>query len=227
MVEFSNTSEFFLKFQITGRAMSGGGRNLVMAGSSRFFVSEDSIPCFNAPTPVPTAPPTFAPTSPTSSPTSSPTAGSVSGTGDPHLVNVLGQRFDLYQPGVHSLIQIPKSLREKTALLVKARASHVGGSCTDLYFTEINITGTWTRGRRAADLTWAAEDVVPGRPRWNSFRQVSVKVVHGRTLLGTRYLNVLVRGLDKANLGIGGLLGEDDHTAASTPSIGCKRYQIL
>ena len=45
-----------------------------------------------------------------------PTAAS--GTGDPHLVNVHGQKFDLYQPGLHPLIRIPRSQKERTGLLV-------------------------------------------------------------------------------------------------------------
>jgi hypothetical protein len=173
--------------------------------------------------------PTLTP-SPTASPTAAPTAAapaaaggsgplSVSGTGDPHLVNVHGQRFDLYQPGVHPLVRIPRSAGRKSALLVAARATRLGDGCKELYFTEVNVTGTWSRGRR--NLTWAAGDTEPGRPRWRMFRQVGVKVVHGRTLLGTRYLNVLVRGLNKANYAIGGLLGEDDHTAAGTPGADC------
>lgn len=172
--------------------------------------------------------PTLTP-SPTASPTAAPTAApeaaggsgplSVSGTGDPHLVNVHGQRFDLYQPGVHPLVRIPRSAMRKVALLVAARATRLGDGCKELYFTEVNITGTWSRGRQ--NLTWAAGDAAPGRARWRMFRQVGVKVVHGHTLLGTRYLNVLVRGLNKAHYAIGGLLGEDDHTAAGTPGADC------
>ncbi|CAK0902528.1 unnamed protein product [Prorocentrum cordatum] len=191
------------------------------------------------PTPSPTSSPTPGPTlSPTSSPTPSPTpsptslpppsppaspATSVSGTGDPHLVNVHGQRFDLYQPGVHSLIRIPKSLQKRNALLVRARASRLGAKCTDLYFTEINVTGTWARHLRPADRTWVAEDAASRRPRWHRFSQVSIKVVHGHTMLGTRYLNVFVRGLNSSKFQIGGLLGEDDHTVASTASANCKK----
>merc|ERR1712194_670782 len=96
-----------------------------------------------------------------------------SGTGDPHLVNVHGQKFDLYQPGLHPLIRIPRSQKERTALLVQAKASRLG----------------------------------PMRPKWYKFNQVSVKVVHGHTLLGKKYLNVYLRGLNDAKVDIGGLLG--------------------
>jgi len=168
--------------------------------------------------------------SPTPSPTPDPTPTSdpiISAVGDPHLVNVYGQRFDLYQPGVHPLIRIPRWVGRRTAFLMQAMATRIGDGCAELYFTQINITGMWARRHRAADLTWAAEDVGRGKAKWRKFHQISVKVLHGHTLLGTRYLNVLVRGLNKANFAIGGLLGEDDHAAAGTPSTGCRHLQSL
>ncbi|CAK0813743.1 unnamed protein product [Prorocentrum cordatum] len=86
-----------------------------------------------SPTPSPTPNPTA---SPSASPTASPTVMSmpltVAGKGDPHLVNVHGQKFDLYQPGVHPLIRIPKATRKTTALLVLARATQIGDGCNDM-----------------------------------------------------------------------------------------------
>ena len=110
---------------------------------------------------------------------------------------------------------------------MQAKASRLGPECAELYFTEVNVTGAWVQRFRAAGLTWAAADVVPMRPKWHKFNQVSVKVVHGHTLLGKKYLNVYLRGLNHAKVDIGGLLGEDDHTAASTPSSTCKKYVTL
>jgi hypothetical protein len=75
-----------------------------------------------------------------------------------------------------------------------------------------------------ADLNFVAEEQGRGRPKWKTFRHVGVKVVHGHTSKGTRYLNVLVRGLNRAKFSVGGLLGEDDHTAATTPSRACKHF---
>ncbi|CAK0801698.1 unnamed protein product [Prorocentrum cordatum] len=172
--------------------------------------------------PTPTPSPTASPTTPTQA---SAAPLSVSATGDPHLVNVHGQRFDLYRPGVYPLVRIPRTAGRKTALLVLARAIRLGAGCKELYFTEVNITGMWSRRHR--NLTWVAGEGESGRPRWRIFHQVGVKVVHGRTLLGIRYLNVLVRGLNKANYAIGGLLGEDDHTVAGTPPTDCVRLTGL
>eukprot|EP00959_Pyramimonas_sp_CCMP1952_P090597 1896644-Pyramimonas_sp.AAC.1 len=68
-------------------------------------------------------------------------SGGVSATGDPHLQNVYGERFDLMKSGNHVLINIPKGMRAEKALLrVQADARRMGGSCADMYFVEINVT---------------------------------------------------------------------------------------
>jgi hypothetical protein len=184
-----------------------------------------------APTAAPTATPTAPPTpSPTPSPTSAPTpASTVAGIGDPHLVNTHGQKFDLFQPGYHTLIEVPRWARRKTSFLVRARATRAGAGCADLYFTEINISGTWAQKYTAKNLRWVAEAPKPRyRAKWITFHDtISVKVVHGHTIQNTRYLNILVKGLGKTKVPVGGLLGEDDHTAAATPSKGCRRVVTL
>jgi hypothetical protein len=175
-----------------------------------------------SPTPAATPNPTSSPTpSPTSSPTSSPI--SVSGKGDPHLVNVHGQKFDLYQPGVHPLIRIPKSGRQRTALLVQARASRLGADCADLYFTEVNVTGKWTK----SDLHYNAQVVHDETPQWSKFGPIELKVAHGHTEQGVTYLNFYVKHLGRAGFAVGGLLGEDDHGEAATPSAGCRKTMSL
>ncbi|CAK0826404.1 unnamed protein product [Prorocentrum cordatum] len=193
------------------------------------------------PTPSPTHLPTPNPTSnPTSSPTSSPTPSptqvvappptgmTVAGVGDPHLVNTYGQKFDLFQAGHHTLIKIPRWARQRTNFLVQAIASRAGAGCADLYFTEVNISGSWTRRHRAADLRWAAEVARPGKAKWMKFHGgISVKIVHGHTVQSTRYLNILVKGLGRVEGPVGGLLGGDDHTAAATPDKGCKKLVSL
>jgi hypothetical protein len=47
-------------------------------------------------------------------------------TGDPHLQNVHGERFDLMKPGKHLLIQIPRKSSENTLLRVDADAQSLG-----------------------------------------------------------------------------------------------------
>ncbi|CAK0872350.1 unnamed protein product [Prorocentrum cordatum] len=83
-----------------------------------------------------------------------------------------------------------------------------------MYFTEVNISGAWTRRHRSESLMWAAEGVDPGHSKWINFHDIRVKVVRGHTLAGTRYLNVYLRGLNRAKFAIGGLLGEASATRA-------------
>jgi len=59
----------------------------------------------------------------------------VAATGDPHLQNVHGERFDLMNPGKHVLINIPKGDPVENALFrVVAEASRLGGECADMYW---------------------------------------------------------------------------------------------
>jgi len=144
---------------------------------------------------------------------------SVTGKGDPHLVNMRGQRFDLYQPGIHVLLQVPRRAKPQDSLLrVEADARRMGAACADLYFRALNITGSWSN--RTGGLQYSADQEPDGRG-WRSFGAVDLKVVRGRTLSGIAYLNVLARHLGRLACPVGGLLGEDDHTAAATAGPEC------
>jgi len=154
----------------------------------------------------------------------------MSATGDPHLVNVHGQHFDLMKPGVHVLIHMPfRARRSQAVLLVEADAERVGGVCADTYFMSINITGKWAEskvhelGMAGGGLSFSAGS---GRAhtgtKWMPFGRVLLKVVHGRTSTGTAYLNFFARNLRHAGYLVGGLLGEDDHGDAATVSGACR-----
>ncbi|CAK0825917.1 unnamed protein product [Prorocentrum cordatum] len=76
--------------------------------------------------------------------------GAVAGTGDPHLQNIYGERFDLMQAGRHVLVHIPRGARsEGTLLRVDAQAERLGELCADIYFQELNITGKWVEAQQA------------------------------------------------------------------------------
>ncbi|CAK0802722.1 unnamed protein product [Prorocentrum cordatum] len=187
-----------------------------------------------SPTPYPTPYPTAFPTPfPTSSPTPSPTpsaggvGGSVAATGDPHLQNVLGQRFDLMKPGKHVLISIPRGRHKNALLRVEADARQVGGQCADMYFQELNVTGEWVEATGSGGFNFKAQGVHDEQPKWLKFGKVQVKVAHGRTLTGVWYLNFYVKHLGLSGCAVGGLLGEDDHTEAAMPSEACVHYASL
>jgi len=148
--------------------------------------------------------------------------GGVAATGDPHLQNVHGERFDLMKPGKHVLINIPRgSPVEKALLRVEAKASRLGGQCADMYFQEINITGQWVEAEVPDGLRFQAPGVADESRNWITFGKVQVKVAHGHTRQGIQYLNFYVKHLRNAGFAVGGLLGEDDHRAEMTPSKDC------
>ena len=135
-----------------------------------------------------------------------------SATGDPHLQNVHGERFDLMLPGGHVLINIPRSGPAENALLhVQAKASRLGGQCGDTYFTEVNVTGSWAFAKQAGGFKYVSQGVPRGIAGWIALGAVELKVVSARTASGIQYLNVYVKHLGRAGFAVGGLLGEDDH----------------
>ena len=80
-------------------------------------------------------------------PTAAPTPATA--TGDPHLQNVHGERFDLMTPGKVTLVNIPRGKRVEDALLaVEADARRLGGHCADMYFQTVNITGVGSSKRQ-------------------------------------------------------------------------------
>jgi len=161
-----------------------------------------------------------------------PTAGGAGGAaavGDPHLQNVHGERFDLMKPGTHVLINIPRGVSgEKSLLRVQADARHLGGQCADMYFQEVNITGSWAEANKAGGYHYSVTHGDGEAPEWVAFGKVGLKIVHGRTDSGLSYLNVYVKHLGRAGFAVGGLLGEDDHEDVITPAAGCaKRMSLL
>jgi len=180
-----------------------------------------------APKAVPKAAPKAAPTeAPKAAPTEARNpALRVAATGDPHLKNIYGERFDLMKKGHHTLLNIPRRAKRKSAMIrVDAKSERMGSSCGDLYFTEVNITGAWVR---EGALRFAARSSHKIGPAWHKVGKLGVKVVRGKTKEGVAYLNFFVRNLALAKADVGGLLGADDHTDAATPQIGCRRIVSL
>jgi len=189
------------------------------SSSWEYFTKTGTGTCSSAtpdPTPAPTPSPTPAPTP------------SVSATGDPHLQNVHGQRFDLMKPGKHILINIPRGESAADAMLrVEAQASRVGVGCSDMYFQALNITGSWAEQQQAGGYHYSISEPAVEHPEWIAFYTVELKVVSGRTQHGIEYLNFYVKHLGRAGFAVGGLLGEDDHTDASTVPASCHNRVAL
>jgi len=148
--------------------------------------------------------------------------------GDPHLQNVHGERFDLMKPGKHVLINIPRGVStEKSLLRVQADARQLGGQCADMYFQEVNVTGSWAEAKQVGGYHYSVKHGDAETPEWVAFGKVGLKVVHGRTDSGLSYLNVYVKHLGRAGFAVGGLLGEDDHEDVITPPADCAKRMAL
>jgi len=141
---------------------------------------------------------------------------------------VHGERFDLMKPGKHILINVPRGESEHNTLLrVQADARRLGGQCADLYFQELNITGSWAEAKQAGGYHHSVSARVVETPGWVLFGTVELKVVHGRTGKGLDYLNFFVKDLGRAGFAVGGLLGEDDHQDVTTPPASCRKLASL
>jgi hypothetical protein len=154
--------------------------------------------------------------------------GGAAAIGDPHLQNVHGERFDLMKPGKHVLINIPRGRSAETSLLrVEAEARQLGGHCADMYFQELNVTGSWAEAKQAGGYHYRASQGDVRAPEWVAFGKVGLKVVHGRTDSGLSYLNVYVKHLGRTGFAVGGLLGEDDHEDVIIPPEACAKKMSL
>merc|ERR1719181_618185 len=133
------------------------------------------------------------------------------------------------QAGHHVLINIPRGMRAENALLrVQADARRLGGHCADMYFQELNITGSWAEAKQAGGYHYSVSQDDVETPEWVAFGKVGLKVVHGRTDGGLSYLNVYVKHLGRAGYAVGGLLGEDDHEDVISPPADCaKRLSLV
>jgi len=163
---------------------------------------------------------------------STPSAGGAgagaSAVGDPHLQNIHGERFDLMKAGKHVLINIPRGTAADNALLrVQADARRLGGQCADMYFQQLNVTGSWAEAKQAGGYHYSVSQHDAKAPEWVAFGKVELKVVHGRTDSGLLYLNLYVKHLGRAGFAVGGLLGEDDHGDASAAPDSCAQRLAL
>jgi len=151
-----------------------------------------------------------------------------SATGDPHLVNIHGERFDLARQGKAVLINVPRGKPAEDALLVVvADVRRLGGHCADMYFQRLNITGAWADETHAGGLTFDVQTALETRADWAKFGPLELKVVHGHTEKGIPYLNFFVKHLHAAGFAVGGLLGEDDHSEVAMPEHECQKSVAL
>jgi hypothetical protein len=128
--------------------------------------------------------------------------------------------------GKHVLINIPKGESAEDAMLrVEADARRLGG-CSDMYFQELNVTGSWAEQQQAGGYHYSVSQPAVEHPEWVAFYTVELKVVHGYTQRGFEYLNLYAKHLGRAGFAVGGLLGDDDHTEASAVPAACRKKAV-
>jgi len=68
--------------------------------------------------------------------------------GDPHMVSVRGEKFDVNQPGGYTLLRIPadRGLPAKLELNASLREAASGSPC-GLYVQEVRLSGAWLEGK--------------------------------------------------------------------------------
>jgi len=87
-----------------------------------------------------------------------------SATGDPHLSNIHGKKFDVHD-GLHRLVHFPHGASESEALLkIDADASMMSGeqSCYNVFFTSARISGKWV----GSDVLLRHDDAPMGKKRF-------------------------------------------------------------
>jgi hypothetical protein len=136
-----------------------------------------------------------------------------------------GEHFDIYQPGVVTLLQLPQKAQPNTTLLiVEADAKRVNDVCT-LYFQAVSISGSWTNQSTPIQFLANPRGAPVGMnwKQWMRFGTVDLKVVYRNKGIG--HLNVHARLVGRFGSPVGGLLGSDDYAAAKTRPRECTRHK--
>jgi len=223
---------------------------------SLLSLDNDAGVCTMAPTPSPTPPP-YDP----------------SASGDPHLINIRGERFNIMKTGQMEFLRVPYESASETANLTVSATiedmSGEGGGCSALTrIASLRFGSAWL-GERVLDVTMdERHDVLSAmfdgvkinqsfdfaniggslrvgggvlRMHMPDESHLSIGFATSETTLlnlgqGTtwidvshegQFLNMRARSLKNLDGRIGGLLGEDDHTAASAPASGCPLQALV
>jgi len=205
-------------------------------------------------------------------------------TGDPHVTNVRGERFDLRRLGFTELLRLPRQVAEGAQPLLSVLGRvETDSTCADTFIKEFDFLGSWLsrsgkltlgtsgagRGadeaislavngtaldvaglraveglkdvlevvtpetRHAKESTIRAQKILRQTFLTVNMRfplaKLSVEWVHRRTpFSNVNHLNLKVASLPKPMQGmeVGGILGLDDHAAATVPPDHCKRVLL-
>jgi hypothetical protein len=66
--------------------------------------------------------------------------------GDPHVVNILGETFDIVSQGEVELVRYPKGADDSSSkLIITASIDKLGQGCHDTYMKKITVSGAWLK----------------------------------------------------------------------------------
>jgi len=72
--------------------------------------------------------------------------GGMRASGDPHVINILGESFDIMSQGDVELIRYPQGADDNSAnLVVTSRIDKLGTGCHDTFMKLIRVSGTWLK----------------------------------------------------------------------------------
>jgi len=270
-VSYKEKHEWTVTFGVTG---GSGGRNFMFAGRSQLAPTPSPTPApTSAPTPAPTAALTSAPTpaptaASTSAPTPAPTPVSTSGPptmsptdassgfGDPHMVNINGEHFNIWRLGEVELLRIPRDPMHRAQIRFVAKVSNEneaqsGNGCTRApYMTAMRLSGSWFGNRELFIRMVAGEmrvhvgsknlsplekvpiedNLIVSRPSEALVTvqagNATINVMHDAFFKPYFYLNTEARNLGSLGSEIGGVLGLDDHTVVAQKPAGCEKQFV-
>jgi len=166
--------------------------------------------------------------------------------GDPHVQNLLGEKFDILALGEMNLLNVEN--KGTSFLKVNGTIARVGGQCEQTFISELKFSGSWVQksvrvkaGLKGLEicesLTCIDASFYPGSEQ--------IKVISGKLSMqvdevpisveqashwGWNYLNMGIKNLHSLkarNFDILGLLGTDSHENASRPPLGCSNVDLM
>merc|ERR1719356_1913896 len=115
---------------------------------------------------------------------------------------------------------------EEALLQITGDIQRMSASCADIYIQSVNMSGLWLQEAGEGEMHFNARRGAI-RKGWINIKRVQVKVIRGITMTGIPYLNMFTKNLGNTRLRVGGILGEDDHTIAATPTEDCRKSIVL
>jgi len=178
------------------------------------------------------------------------------GHGDPHIVNIRGEKFDIWRLGTVQLLRLPETDNHHpqfrfTANVSSEHDTQSDSGCAARYMTSMRFSGSWFGNQEVyirlvagemrvhvGDKSLITLEKVPIGKSLSVFRpsEALVTVSVGDATINVMpdnavfkphfYLNTEVRNLSSLGLKIGGILGNDDHTEVAQKPASCENQFV-